>query len=62
MSRKKSSTRTPQKPKIRNFVAKHAVVVARGAGAHKDTKNDYQRKPRNADRAWSLEMSASEND
>lgn len=40
--------RRPQKPKIRNFVAKHAKEVARtGAGPHKDPRLDYTRHPRN---------------
>ena len=31
---------------MRNFVAKNAAKVCRAA-AHKDKKNDYQRRPRN---------------
>lgn len=38
--------RRPQKPKIRNFVAKHARDVARGAGRHKNPRLDYNRHPR----------------
>lgn len=42
------SKRRPQKPKIRNFVAKHAKEVARsGAGPHKSPRLDYERHPRN---------------
>lgn len=41
------SKRRPQKPKIRNFVAKHAKEVARsGAGPHKNPRLDYERHPR----------------
>jgi hypothetical protein len=43
----KSTGRRPQKPKLRNFVAKHARDMARGAGPHKDKKYDYVRHPRN---------------
>lgn len=39
-------TRRPQKPKIRNFVAKHARDIARGAGPHKNERLDYTRHPR----------------
>ena len=38
--------RRPQRPKVRNFVAKHAKDIARAAGAHKDKKHDYERQPR----------------
>lgn len=39
--------RRPQRPKVRNFVAKHAKDVAGRAGPHKDKKHDYERHPRN---------------
>ena len=38
--------RRPQKPKPRNFVAKHSRQFAGRAGPHKDEKHDYERRPR----------------
>ena len=34
----------PEKPKIRNFVAKNAHINR--AATHRDKKNDYKRKPK----------------